>query len=64
MTTETARRITITKASGIGVLTKAADGKWDIMLNGKAGGAAHYTQDQVDSIVAKSIAAGDQVVTI
>jgi hypothetical protein len=61
MTTTTATEIRIIKASGIGILRKAADGRWDIEVNGKRGGAQYYTQDQVDSIVAKANAAGDKV---
>ena len=48
-----AKKITIEKPDGTGILTKADDGKWDITLNGKAPGAAiHYDQAQIDKIVA------------
>jgi len=56
------RKVTITKASGVGILTKAADGKWDIELNGKkAQSSAHYDDAGVERIIAMSRAAGDKV---
>jgi len=57
-----ASEISITQpGKGTGKLIKAADGKWDIELNGQRGGPLHYTQDQVKSIVSKSQAAGHQI---
>lgn len=57
-----ATKITITRSNGVGVLTKAQDGKWDITLNGtKAPGNYYYDNDQVDRIVAKAIADGAKV---
>ena len=54
-------QITITKTAGIGILTKANDGRWDIVLNGQRGGSAYYSQDQVERIVDREIAAGSTV---
>ena len=56
---DTMNKVTITKATGTGILTKAADGKWDIEINGQQGGSLHYTQDQVDKIIAAARAKGE-----
>ena len=57
-----ATKITITRSNGVGVLTKAADGRWDITLNGtKAPGNNYYDNAQVDRIVAKATADGATV---
>lgn len=57
-----ASKVTIRKATGVGVLTKAADGKWDIELNGQKGPAnLHYDDAAVDRIIAASVKAGDDV---
>jgi hypothetical protein len=54
--------ITITQPKGVGKLTKAADGKWDITLNGVKGPSNnYYTTDQVKKIVGTSIKAGHKV---
>lgn len=48
----TATTITITKPNGdTATLTRADDGKWDVSLNGQAGGSLHYTQEQVERMV-------------
>jgi hypothetical protein len=59
----TTMKITITKQDGSqGILTRDNDGKYSITLNGKhAPGSMHYTQDQVDSIVAKANLAGSKI---
>jgi len=54
-------KITIKNEKGTGILIKAADGKWDIEVNGNSGGPLHYTQDQVDQIVTDAKAAGKNV---
>jgi len=55
-------KVTITKATGTGILAKAADGKWDISINGQQGGSLHYTQEQVDKIITAAQAKGETVV--
>ena len=55
------KKITIKNARGTGTLILAADGKWDIVMNGKSGGSLHYTQDQVVNIVAKARAEGAEI---
>ena len=58
----TAHKVTITKADGSkGTLTKGADGKWSIEINGKTGATAYYTTEQVAAIIAKARAAGSTV---
>ena len=55
-------KITITQTNGVGVLTKAQDGRWDIAVNGRNGpGNYYYDNAQVDRIVAKAIADGAKV---
>lgn len=56
-------KITIKNVKGIGVLTRAADGKWEIELNGKKSGPLYYSQEQVDRIVAKAKADGSEIIT-
>ena len=57
-----ATKIMITRSNGVGVLTKAQDGRWDITLNGtKAHGNNYYDNTQVDRIVSKAIADGAKV---
>ena len=59
---KTATKITITRSNGVGVLSKAQDGRWDIMLNGtKAPGNNYYDDEQVDRIVAQATADGATV---
>ena len=60
----TMNKVTIIKATGTGILTKAADGKWDISINGQQGGSLHYTQDQVDKIITAARAKGETVVEV
>lgn len=55
------KTITIKNTKGVGILTLATDGKWDIELNGKQGGSLHYTQEQVDQIVARAKSDGSEV---
>jgi hypothetical protein len=55
-------KITITKQDGgKGELNQDADGRYTITLNGKTQANLYYTQDQVDSIVAKARAAGSTI---
>lgn len=59
----TPQKITITKQNGqTGVLTLAADGKYDISIDGKTGsGALHYTIDQLGRIIDNARAEGSSV---
>ena len=61
---ETMRKVTITdKAGRVGVLTLAADGRYDIALDGKAASpSTYYTRQQVEAVVAKHRAQGSVVV--
>ncbi len=54
------KKVTIERPEGIGVLTKAQDGKWDICLNGQIA-PSHYTQDQVVKIIKDMTAKGFKV---
>lgn len=56
------KKVTIEKATGTGILTKDADGKWSVEMNGqKMPGNLHYTDDQVASIISKAQAAGEKI---
>ena len=56
-------KVTITKGGKVGVLTLAADGRWDVTLDGvKAPGNYYMTTDEVKSMIAKEQAAGNSVV--
>jgi hypothetical protein len=60
--TAVSTRIIITRSNQVGVLTKAADGRWDIMVNGAHGPANYYyDDDQVERIVARAQADGATV---
>lgn len=57
------KKVTITKATGVGVLTRADDGRWDMTLNGRGPGSSayYYTDDQVERIVTRAKAEGAKV---
>lgn len=53
------KKVTINRPDGVGILTLADDGKWDITLNGKAAPSnLHYTTVQVEKIITDMTARG------
>ena len=51
-------KVTITRGGQVGVLTREADGRWGMAINGATSGSAYYTDEQVQSIVARAKADG------
>lgn len=57
------KKVTITNAKGVGVLTRDDNPKdqWSIEINGRQGGSLYYSTPQVEKIVKDAQARGDKV---